>query len=415
MIKPFLSLLIGFLSLVGHFAASAVAAPDDSTVIYNRYSTLTLGNERLDTLLPLLQGRRVALAVNHTSVVGPARTHLLDTLLALGVDVRKVFTPEHGFRGADDAGARVTDSRHPERDIPIVSLFGRTFRPTTAQMSDIDVVVFDIQDVGARFYTYISTMHYLMEACATNGRTFIVLDRPNPNDFVDGPVRRPRYKSFVGMHPIPILHGLTIGELALMINGEGWLHDGAQCPLTVIPMTGWQHGDTFSLPVKPSPNLPNRQSVRLYPSLCFFEGTCMSVGRGTLFPFQVVGYPAQRAGRFTFTPTPIRGMDSAPLYRGRTCYGDDLRALPFEGGLTLRFLMDFYDRMGRDAKTFFNRSAMFDLIAGTDELRRQITSGLSEDRIRLSWQPDLDRYRLTRRKYLLYPDTRPEGDTSEED
>lgn len=413
MIKPLLPLFISLSCLFGHFAASAQTDPDDSLAIYNRYSPPTLGNERLDTLLPLLQGRRVALAVNQTSVVGPRQTHLLDTLLALGVDVRKVFTPEHGFRGAEDAGARVTDSRHPERNIPIVSLFGRTLRPTTAQMSDIDVVVFDIQDVGARFYTYISTMHYLMEACATSRRTFIVLDRPNPNDFVDGPVRRPRYRSFVGMHSIPILHGLTIGELALMINGEGWLQSGARCQLTVIPMTGWRHGDSFRLMVKPSPNLPNQQSVRLYPSLCFFEGTCMSVGRGTLFPFQVVGYPAQRAGRFTFTPEPIRGMDSAPLYRGRTCYGDDLRELPFEGGLTLRFLLDFYARMGRDAKTFFNRSAMFDLIAGTDELRRQITSGLSEDRIRSSWQADLDRYRLMRRKYLLYPDTRPETHLSE--
>ena len=239
MIKPLLPLFISLSCLFGHFAASAQTDPDDSLAIYNRYSPPTLGNERLDTLLPLLQGRRVALAVNQTSVVGPRQTHLLDTLLALGVDVRKVFTPEHGFRGAEDAGARVTDSRHPDRNIPIVSLFGRTLRPTTAQMSDIDVVVFDIQDVGARFYTYISTMHYLMEACATSRRTFIVLDRPNPNDFVDGPVRRPRYRSFVGMHPIPILHGLTIGELALMINGEGWLQGGARCQLTVSPMTGW--------------------------------------------------------------------------------------------------------------------------------------------------------------------------------
>lgn len=402
MIKPLLPLLC---ALIGLSTATAHSAPDnDSVAIYNTYSSPTLGNERMDTLLPLLRGQRVALAVNHTSVVGAGRTHLLDTLLALSVDVRKVFTPEHGFRGADDAGARVADSRHPRRDIPIVSLFGRSFKPTAAQMSDVDVVVFDIQDVGARFYTYISTMHYLMEACAAHRCTFIVLDRPNPNDYVDGPVRRARYKSFIGMHPIPILHGLTIGELARMIDGEGWLPGGARCPLTVVPMIGWQHGDTFSLPVKPSPNLPNHQSVRLYPSLCFFEGTCMSVGRGTHFPFQVVGYPSPSVGRFTFTPTPIRGMDSSPLYRGRLCYGDDLREPSYEGGLTLRFLLDFYARTGRDPKRFFSHTAMFDLIAGTDELRRQIIAGLSEARIRATWQPDLDRYRLMRRKYLLYPD-----------
>lgn len=400
-----MKILLTLIGLIGLTTASDCPhLPDDSATIYKRYNTPTLGNERMDMLLPLLDGRRVALAVNHTSVVGSGHTHLLDTLLALGVDVRKVFTPEHGFRGADDAGARVSDSRHPDRDIPIISLFGRSLRPTAAQMSDIDVVVFDIQDVGARFYTYISTMHNLMEACAAHGRTFIVLDRPNPNDFIDGPIRQPRYKSFIGMHPIPILHGLTIGELARMIDGEGWLAGGAHCRLTVVPMIGWKHGDTFSLPVKPSPNLPNQQAVRLYPSLCFFEGTCMSVGRGTHFPFQVVGYPAPRTGRFTFTPAPIPGMDSAPLYRGRLCYGDDLRELTYEGGLTLRFLLDFYARTGRDAKTFFRRPAMFDLIAGTDELRRQIISGQSEAQIRATWQPDLDRYRLMRRKYLLYPD-----------
>lgn len=402
-----MKILLILLSLIGPTVTLAHPQGCDS-VTYNIRYTPTLGNERMDTLLPLLAGRRVALAVNHTSVVGNSHTHLLDTLLALGVDVRKVFTPEHGFRGAADAGARVANGRTPRGSIPIVSLFGRTLRPTAAQMSDIDVVVFDIQDVGTRFYTYISTMHYLMEACATHGRDFIVLDRPNPNDFVDGPIRQPRYKSFVGMHPIPILHGLTIGELACMINGEGWLAGGAQCRLTVVPMIGWQHGDTFSLPVKPSPNLPNQQSVRLYPSLCLFEGTCMSVGRGTPFPFQVIGYPAARAGRFTFTPTPIPGMDSAPLHRGRCCYGDDLRQLPFEGGLTLSFLLDFYARMGHDARTFFSRAAMFDLLAGTSELRQQITAGLSESEIRATWQPALDRYRLLRRKYLIYPERQGE-------
>jgi uncharacterized protein YbbC (DUF1343 family) len=265
-----------------------------------------------------------------------------------------------------------------------------------------------MQDVGARFYTYISTMHYLMEACAEEEIAFVVLDRPNPNDYVDGPVREAEYRSFVGIHPVPILHGLTVGELAMMINGEGWLRGGRRCPLTVVRMQNWRHGDLYLLPVKPSPNLPNRQAVRLYPSLCLFEGTGVSVGRGTHFPFQALGYPDPRAGDFTFTPVPIAGLDSDPMYRNRICYGADLRDYPFQGGLTLHFLLDFYSLLGKNGKLFFTRARWFDLLAGTGMLRAQILSGYTESEIRASWQPGLARYREMRRKYLLYPDCETE-------
>jgi uncharacterized protein YbbC (DUF1343 family) len=289
--------------------------------------------------------------------------------------------------------------------IPVESLYGRNNRPTASQLNDIDVLVFDIQDVGARFYTYISTMHYLMDACAEYGKTFVVLDRPNPNDYVDGPIRKPGFESFVGVDPIPILHGLTVGELAQMINGEGWLQaEPKQCDLTVVKMLNWKHGDLYTLPVRPSPNLPNQQSVRLYPSLCFFEGLYLSVGRGTEFPFQVLGCPDPRAGSFTFTPTALPGFDSNPMHKDKVCYGIDLREYPFDGGLSLRFVIDLFNRLGRDEKLYFTRANWFDLLAGTNTLRTQIVQGLSEEEIRVSWQPELDLYKAMRKKYLLYPD-----------
>jgi len=367
-----------------------------------------MGAERTEAVTALLSGRRVALVVNRTSVVGERQVHLMDTLLALGVDVRKVFAPEHGFRGTEDAGATVVDEYDAATGIPVISLYGQNRKPAATQLSDIDIVVFDIQDVGTRFFTYISTMHYVMEACAENGKAVIVLDRPNPNDFVDGPVRKKGFESFVGMHPVPLLHGLTVGELAQMINGERWLAQGRQCDLTVVTMEGWRHGDPYRLPVKPSPNLPDAQSVRLYPSLCLFEGTCVSVGRGTYFPFQVLGCPDRRAGTFTFTPVPLTGFDSNPLYKNEVCYGMDLRNIPFGGGLTLRFLMDFFNRLGRDDKAFFARSQMFDLLAGSDALRKQIVAGMSEEAIRQTWQADLDAYRVIRAKYLLYEQGLPQ-------
>jgi uncharacterized protein YbbC (DUF1343 family) len=375
-----------------------------------RIDAPVVGAERMDTLLPLLAGKRVGLVVNQTSVVGPEKRHLLDTLLSQGVNVKRIFAPEHGFRGTEEAGAKVKHDRDTSTGLPVASLYGAKHKPSPEQLHDLDLIVFDIQDVGTRFFTYISTMHCLMEACAELRKPFIILDRPNPNDYVDGPVRERRYRSFVGMHPIPVLHGLTIGELAQMINGEGWLtvknvgNSKGACPLIVVKMERWRHGDPYQLPVKPSPNLPNRQSILLYPSLCFFEGTGVSVGRGTCFPFQALGYPDASDFTFTFTPVPIPGYDSDPIHKNTLCYGVDLRAYPFEGGLSLYFLLEFYDRLEKDGKTFFTRAKWFDLLAGSATLRTQIMEGVSADAIRASWKPGLDKYKKLRAKYLLYPD-----------
>ena len=365
---------------------------------------LRIGAERIDVITRLLEGKRVGLVVNQTSIIEKTHTHLLDTLLSIGIDVRKVFAPEHGFRGTADAGQEIKDSRDVKTGVPIISIYGKNKKPSADQLADLDILVFDIQDVGARFYTYISTMHYVMEACAENHKPLVVLDRPNPNDFVDGPVREESQRSFVGVDPLPILHGLTVGELAWMINEEGWLESTPDtCQLRIVKMENWKHGDPYWLPVKPSPNLPNDQSIRLYPSLCFFEGTNISVGRGTYYPFQMLGAPDKRYGEFSFTPQSLPGFDTNPLHKDKTCYGVDLREYPFEGGLSLRFLLDFYEKAD-DKQAFFSRPQWFDLLAGTKELRFQIIRGLSEEEIRASWQPELEQYKAKRKKYLLYPD-----------
>lgn len=366
---------------------------------------LKLGAERMDVIVRLLKDKQVGLIVNQTSILEKQQIHLLDALVGQGIRVKKVFAPEHGFRGTADAGEEVKDSRDLKTGIPIVSIYGKNKKPTAEQLKGLDVIVFDIQDVGARFYTYISTMHYAMEACAENGVEFIVLDRPNPNDFIDGPIRQPGLESFVGVDPIPVLHGLTVGELAWMINKEGWLKSTPDsCKLHIVKMENWRHGDPYWLPVKPSPNLPNDQAIRLYPSLCFFEATNISVGRGTYYPFQIIGYPDRKYGDFSFTPVSLPGFDANPLQKDKECYGVDLREYPFEGGLTLRFFFDFYNKAGKDQAFFFSRPQWFDLLAGTKELRFQIVRGMSEDEIRASWQPELEKYKQMRKKYLLYPD-----------
>lgn len=373
------------------------------SLLYAQQPKLRLGAERMEVILPLLEEKRVGLVVNQTSILEQTHVHLLDTLLAGKVNIVKVFAPEHGFRGTADAGEEIDDSRDLRTGIPIVSIYGRNKKPTAAQLADLDVVVFDIQDVGTRFYTYISTMHYVMEACAEQGKEVVVLDRPNPNDFVDGPMRREGFESFVGMHKIPLLHGLTVGELALMINGEKWLKTAPDtCLLTVVEMENWQHGNPYWLPVKPSPNLPNDQSVRLYPSLCLFEGTGVSVGRGTYHPFQVLGYPDPAYGAFSFTPVSLPGFDTNPLHKDKVCYGIDLREVPFEGGLTLSFLTEFLQIYGENKAKFFTRPDWFDLLAGSKELRLQLTAGTAEEEIRASWQPELEAYKEMREKYLLY-------------
>ena len=368
---------------------------------------LVLGAERMDVITRLLKDKQVGLVINQTSILEKQQKHLLDALIEKGIQVKKVFAPEHGFRGTADAWEEVKDSRDLKTGVPIVSIYGKNKKPTAEQLNGLDVIVFDIQDVGARFYTYISTMHYVMEACAENGVEFIVLDRPNPNDFVDGPIRQKGFESFVGVDPIPLLHGLTVGELAWMINSEGWLKSSPDsCKLHIVKMENWKHGDPYWLPVKPSPNLPNDQSIRLYPSLCFFEATNVSVGRGTYYPFQVIGYPDRKYGDFAFTPVSLPGFDTNPLQKDKECYGIDLREYPFEGGLTLRFFLDFYNKAGNEQAFFFSRPQWFDLLAGTKELRYQIVRGLTEEEIRESWQPELDKYKQMRKKYLLYPDYR---------
>lgn len=373
--------------------------------IFAQNAPLKLGAERLDVVTRLLRNKRVGLVVNQTSILEIQQIHLLDALLERGVHVKKVFAPEHGFRGTADTGQEIKDSRDVKTGVPIISIYGKNKKPTAEQVSDLDVIVFDIQDVGARFYTYISTMHYVMEACAENDKEFIVLDRPNPNDFIDGPIREKEFESFVGVDPLPILHGLTVGELAWMINDEGWLKSTPNsCKLKIVKMENWRHGDPYWLPVKPSPNLPNDQAIRLYPSLCFFEGTFISVGRGTYHPFQVLGYPDPKYGTFTFKPVSLPGFDLKPLHKDQTCYGIDLREYPYQGGLSLKFFMDFYKKAGKDQAFFFSRPHWFDLLAGTKKLRFQIIRGFSEKEIRNSWKPGLDRYKTIRKRYLLYPD-----------
>lgn len=362
------------------------------------------GADQTEKLIPLLKGKRTALVVNQTSVVGSTHIHLLDTLLSLGIEVKKVFAPEHGFRGQADAGETVKNGRDVKSGLPILSLYGKNKKPTPTQLSDIDVVVFDIQDVGARFYTYISTMHYVMEACAENNKQLIVTDRPNPCDYVDGPIRELSKKSFVGMHPIPVLHGCTVGELAQMINGEGWLKGKMKCKLTVIPVEGWKHGESYSLPIKPSPNLPNDQSIALYASLCPFEGTSVSVGRGTYMPFQIYGSPVLSSS-YSFTPKSLPGFDKNPLHKDTPCYGKDLRKAEAPQGLTLSYVIDAYLAYREAGKTeaFFTRPSWFDLLMGTNKVRLGIIAGKDEATIRSEWQKELNQYKEMRKKYLLYP------------
>ena len=369
------------------------------------HAQMRTGAEQMEKLLPLLKGKRVALVVNHTSVVGEAQTHLLDTLLNLKVDVRKVFAPEHGFRGNADAGETVKNGRDVKSGKPILSLYGKNKKPTPAQLTDIDLVLFDIQDVGARFYTYISTMHYVMEACAENRKPFIVADRPNPCDYIDGPIREAGKKSFVGMHPIPVLHGCTVGELAQMINGEKWLEGGQSCNLTVIPVEGWTHGQPYSLPIKPSPNLPNDQSIALYASLCPFEGTSVSVGRGTHTPFQIIGSPDIQTYPYTFTPQALEGFDKNPLHKGKACSGLDLRYIQTPKGFSLKYVIEFYQayRKAGKADRFFTRASWFDLLLGTSSVREAIIAEKDETSIRSIWQSSLDNYKIIRQRYLLYP------------
>lgn len=364
------------------------------------------GAEQLDKWLPLVEGKRIALVANQTSLCGKA--HLLDTLVALKRAPAMLMAPEHGFRGKMDAGATIKDGKDFRTGIPVVSLYGKNKKPTPAQLQSVDAIVFDLQDVGVRFYTYISTLYYVMQACAENGKPLIVLDRPNPCDYVDGPVLDLKFKSFVGMLPIPVLHGCTLGEIALMINGERWLGCRKPCTLTVIRTEGWRHGMPYVLPVKPSPNLPTPQAIALYPSLCLFEATSVSVGRGTYFPFQVIGSPLLPSGKFpfSFTPKSISGFDTRPLHKDQVCYGVDLRKAKAPERFSLKYFLDMYRNfkaMGKE-HAFLTRPQWMDLLMGTRQVRLDVLQGKEETAIRAAWEKDLEAYRKMRTRYLLYED-----------
>lgn len=369
--------------------------------------SIVTGASQLKEYLPLLNGKKVGLLVNQTSMVG--NKHLVDTLIALNdkedleIIIDKVFAPEHGFRGKADAGEQVSNGVDTNTGLPIISLYGKNKKPTPDQLEGLDWVVFDIQDVGARFYTYISTMHYVMEVCAENNVKMMVLDRPNPNGmYVDGPVLDTAQQSFVGMHPIPIVHGLTVGELAQMINGKKWLGKGIKCDLTVISMKNYDHSMVYSLPVKPSPNLPNDLSIALYPSLCLFEGTDISVGRGTYAPFQQIGHPDFVSdSSYTFTPVSIDGMSKYPKHQNKKCYGIDFSKQSISYQFSLKRLIEYYHKY-EDKEKYFNN--FFKRLAGIDQLEQQIKDGMSEEEIRVTWQKDLNTYKKIRKQYLLYED-----------
>ena len=361
---------------------------------------LKLGAEQTDVYAPKLKGKRVAVFANNTSAVNGV--HLVDILVAAKVNVVKIMSPEHGFRGDVPDGDDVNNSVDEKTGIPIISIYGdKNKKPTQEQLADVDVVIFDIQDVGCRFYTYISSLHYVMEACAENKKKLYVFDRPNPNGFVDGPILQAENKSFVGMHPIPIAHGMTIGEYAKMINGEGWLPNGGKCELEVIGLKNYTHHDSVSLPVKPSPNLPNDHAVRLYPSICLFEGTALSLGRGTYFPFEALGHPDLKNQPFEFTPVSIPTMSAKPKLEGQLCHGIDLRTLKPERKISLKLMIDMYNQFPDKDKFFI---PYIDKLSGTQEFKEQIKKGMTEEEIRATWKAGLDKYKETRKKYVMYPD-----------
>ncbi len=409
------------MKLVTHFILSAfiintVSVAFSQDIIKVDFVTKTIndlkvGADKTEAYLPLLKDKSVAIVANQSSMIG--NTHLVDSLLKKGIKIKKVFCPEHGFRGIVDAGKHVDTYKDEKTGLTIVSLYGKNKKPTPEFLNDVDVVIFDIQDVGVRFYTYLSTMHNVMEACAENEKQFIVLDRPNPNGYyIDGPVLEDAYKSFLGMHPVPIVYGMTIGEYAQMINGEGWLNNHIKCNLKVIPLQGYTHNDLYQLPIKPSPNLANMTSVYLYPSLGLFEGTVVSVGRGTDLPFQVIGHPKLQnyipAGKkvgYTFTPQPKPGA-MEPKYKGQLCYGYNLVTF---GDSYIKYIKKIYlfwlietFKNTHDKTTYFDEN--FNYHAGNATLQKQIKDGVSETDIRKSWETGINNFKTIRKRYLLYSD-----------
>ncbi len=368
------------------------------------FTQIITGASQTSVYFPYLVGKRIAITANQTSVIG--HTHLVDSILHAGFNIQLVFGPEHGFRGDADAGEILGNTTDPKTGLKVISLYGKHKKPTPEDLNGIDLVIFDIQDVGVRFYTYISTLHYVMEACAENKIPLLILDRPNPNGFyIDGPVLDTAARSFVGMHPVPLVHGMTIGEYALMINGEGWLKDHETCDVLIVPCKNYTHKMPYPLPIKPSPNLPTYRSVLLYPSLGLFEGTMMSVGRGTSYPFEVFGHPDYLNAPFSFTPQSVEGAKYPPL-KDKVCKGYDLRteqvdSLISHPGIQLKWIVNSYQALKSNPDFFSN---FLYRLAGTNELRRQIENGLTPEQIKASWQPGLEQFKKIRKKYLLYPD-----------
>jgi uncharacterized protein YbbC (DUF1343 family) len=392
-------------------AHTAPVRKQEAPVAVNTKKLLT-GADQVEAYLPYLKGKRVGMVVNPTSVIG--KTSSVDSLNALGVSIVRIFGPEHGFRGDASAGVKVEDSKDPRTGIEVVSLYGKQQKPSKESLVDIDLMIFDIQDVGARFYTYTITMHRVMEACAENGVELMILDRPNPNGYlVDGPILDMSLKSGIGIHPVPIAHGMTVAEYAQMINGEGWLANGVKCKLNIVKLKNYTHDMPYVLPVNPSPNLNTPQSILLYPSLCLFEGTIISQGRGTRFPFTVLGNPDLKGKYdFSFTPVSIKGMSETPLHQDKACYGLDLRKYNTEElrkskQINLKWLIELYQAYPHKEKFFdykqSNQMGNFDKLAGTKQLKEQIIAGVPEEEIRRSWEPGLSQYKQTRANYLLYP------------
>jgi uncharacterized protein YbbC (DUF1343 family) len=385
-----------FLSFLYLFALFVATIP----VVTPVGAQVRTGADQLELYLPMLQDRHVAVVVNQTSVVArPDSGYCLlpDTLVARGVQLSSIMAPEHGYRGTADAGQHVSNTVDPLTGVPVFSLYGRNKKPQAEWLRGVDVVLFDLQDVGTRFYTYLSTLYYVLQACGEEGVEVMLLDRPNPNDTIDGPMRDAEHASFVGIVPVPLLHGCTLGELAQMMIGQRWIGEKAPS-LTIIRCQGWRHGQAYELPIAPSPNLPNAQAVRLYPSLCLFEGTDVSVGRGTAFPFQVYGHPLLN-GPFRFTPR-AGASNAHPLQQGKACFGRDLRTVDTPEGFYLDYLLDAARQLGRTA--WVTHKDFFDLLAGSTELRCQIASGMNAEQIRASWQEALTEYRRMRARYVLY-------------
>lgn len=374
--------------------------------------SIKTGAEQTEKYIPLLKGKRVAIMANQTSIIG--NTHLVDSLKKLNVNIVKVFGPEHGFRGNASAGVRVADETDPVTGIRVISLYGAKNKPTKEDLADVDILIYDLQDVGCRFYTNINALSRLMEACHENGKEMLILDRPNPNAYlIDGPILDMKYKSGIGMFPIPMSHGLTVGEFAQMANGEGWLKDKVKCNIKIIPVANYDHEMSYTLPVKPSPNLNTQQSIMLYPSTCMFEGVYLNHGRGTLYPFTVIGSPELKGKyEFSYTPTGIKGMAETPLFMDQLCYGLDLRNYDIEQlrktkQINLQWIMELYKAHPYKEKFFDSKLSKemgtIERLIGSGLFRQQIIDGKSEKEIRASWEPGLSEYKVMRKKYLLYP------------